>query len=356
MNRYALFLTPFFACAIATATQQPPATQPAVQPTQQPVDLSPDEQAIVGKLETWREMFSATGRGERFDIDDYPQLFLPPERGDEMLTFDQYVPAWASTQIDGVDGYRTVWNNDVNARFPNWTITKMQVLEVEISGDLAWSALNFWGDGTRDGEPYTGGQHGTHIWYDIDPGPARDWRMKHEHLTAITVQSETVARYDDTPPAPKPDDTEAEETSQLDGATFDHFYIRCRDLDRMVTWYTDVLGFAETKRFDTPDYIAAGATLVMFEKNGYQLEIVGGGNPASGRPEPMKPADTMSHTGYNHVCLRVGDMETAIEELKAKGVEVYIGPNTNPHLNRTFVHFKDPEGNDLELVEWETNQ
>lgn len=165
-------------------------------------ELSPDQRAVVDKLKAWRHMFSMTGRGEVFDIDRYPQIFMPTERGDEMLTFDQYVPAWASTQIDGVDGYRTVWNRDVNDSFPGWTIEKMDVLRVEVSGDLAWSALNFWGTGIRDGETYTGAQHGTHIWHDIDPGNGRDWRIAHEHLTAITVKGEAAQRYDGRPPVP----------------------------------------------------------------------------------------------------------------------------------------------------------
>lgn len=166
------------------------------------VERGEDVRAIREKLDDWREMFSATGRGDAFDIDDYPQLFLPRARSDEMLTFDAYVPDWASTQIDGVDGYRTVWNRDVNASFPGWTIDKMDVLRVEVSGDLAWSALNFWGTGTRaDGSRYEGSQHGTHVWHDVGEG---DWRIVHEHLTQIVVQGEPNVRYDTSPPQLQP--------------------------------------------------------------------------------------------------------------------------------------------------------
>ena len=177
-------------------------------PTETPAKMSDDELAVVGKLNVWREMFSATGRGERFEIDRYPQLFLSADRADRMLTFDQYVPEWAATQIDGVDGYRAVWNQDVNESFPGWTIEKLVVLDVQVDGDLAWSAVNYWGSGVRDGERYKGGQHGTHIWVDVDPGPNRDWRMRHEHLTAINVYGDGARIYDETPkPQPQQSST-----------------------------------------------------------------------------------------------------------------------------------------------------
>ncbi|MEO1235739.1 MAG: L-dopachrome tautomerase-related protein [Planctomycetota bacterium] len=196
--------------ASAFADGHDPHSDPPSTPTAVLLDApTADQRAVVDKLETWRHMFSMTGRGEVFDIDKYPQLFLPPDRGDEMLTYDQYVPDWASTQIDGVDGYRTVWNRDLNDSFPGWNIEKMDVLRIEANGDFAWSAINYWGTGQRDGETYRGGQHGTHVWHDVDPTDARDWRIVHEHLTAITVKGEVAKRYDGKPPAPTPPAREA---------------------------------------------------------------------------------------------------------------------------------------------------
>lgn len=153
------------------------------------------ETVIREKLNRWRGLWSQTGKGRRFSVDGYRDLFVSGELAPKMLTFDAYVPDWASTQIDGFDDYRRIWNKDVNESFPNWTITRMDVLRVEVadSGDMAWSALNFWGEGTRDGERYEGSQHGTHVWTRVDG----DWRILHEHLTApITVRGVTNAKIE----------------------------------------------------------------------------------------------------------------------------------------------------------------
>ncbi len=151
-------------------------------------------QAIRSQLERWRVVFSLTGLGKRFSLDGYENVF--DSRGDNLLVFDSYVPAWASTQIVGFDDYRTIWERDVNESFPGWTITRMDVVRIEVaaSGDMAWSAINFWGEGKRaDGTTYKGSQHGTHVWRLIEG----DWRIVHEHLTApITVRGEANATID----------------------------------------------------------------------------------------------------------------------------------------------------------------
>lgn len=155
--------------------------------------VSPAE-AIRGQLERWRVMFSLTGQGKPFALAGYEDMF--DTRGDNLLVFDSYVPVWASTQIVGFDDYRTVWERDVNESFPGWTITRMDVVRIDVakSGDLAWSAINFWGEGRQpDGTTYQGSQHGTHVWRLIDG----DWRVVHEHLTApITVRGEANATID----------------------------------------------------------------------------------------------------------------------------------------------------------------
>lgn len=139
---------------------------------------SSDQSAIRSQLKRWRDLFSRTGEGKRYSLEGYEDLYL-----EEMLTFDSYVPDWATTQIDGFENYRAIWERDVNDSFPNWTIQQMDVLSVEMaeSGELAWSALNFWGEGVRaNGERYQGSQHGTHVWRKVDG----TWKIVHEHLTA----------------------------------------------------------------------------------------------------------------------------------------------------------------------------
>jgi hypothetical protein len=99
----------------------------------------------------------------------------------------------------------------------------------------------------------------------------------------------------------------------------------------------------------------ARASLWQFaylELNGAVIEIAGGGNPTRAMPPPTTIKDTFRQQGYIHVCLKVDEMDAAVAELKRRGVEVFAGSNVNPTLNRKFVHFKDNNGFDVELVQY----
>ncbi len=154
------------------------------------------ETQIRNQLERWRALWSQTGQGQVYSLADYVDLFVQGEETGGLLVFDSYVPAWATTQINGFDAYRRIWETDVNASFPGWTITRMDILRIEVaaSEELAWSALNFWGRGTRqDGTTYEGSQHGTHIWRQV----SGQWKIVHEHLTApITMRGAANAPID----------------------------------------------------------------------------------------------------------------------------------------------------------------
>ncbi len=164
-----------------------------------------DRAAIRERIDRWRHMFSATGRGERFTLDGYEDLYAD----DALLVFDSYAPDWAQTQLVGLDEYRRVWERDMNETFPGWTITRLDVLRIDVAdgGEMAWSAINFWGQGRQsDGEVYRGSQHGTHVWKKIDGA----WRIVHEHLTGpITTAGVEHAEPPELPPSgntvePKP--------------------------------------------------------------------------------------------------------------------------------------------------------
>ena len=55
-------------------------------------------------------------------------------------------------------------------------------------------------------------------------------------------------------------------------------------------------------------------------------------------------------TVWEHVGLTVDDVDAAVEELRAKGAEIAIGPlNRNPGLRLAFI--RGPEGIMIELVQ-----
>ena len=66
--------------------------------------------------------------------------------------------------------------------------------------------------------------------------------------------------------------------------------------------------------------------------------------------EPNVSAPPFPHYGLEHIGLTVDDVDAAVEELRAKGAEIAIGPLTrNPGLRLAFV--RGPEGIMIELVQ-----
>ena len=135
--------------------------------------------------------------------------------------------------------------------------------------------------------------------------------------------------------------------------TFDHVRLPANDLDLVVDWYVRVFGFQETHRFELPDYVGVAATLAYLRLGNVQLEIFGNPTAEVGRPEPMSFPETIAFTKLQHFRVRVDDMEATIAALEDAGIPIFLGPDTNTILNRTFIHIKDPEGNDVEIVKWE---
>ena len=113
-----------------------------------------------------------------------------------------------------------------------------------------------------------------------------------------------------------------------------HICFHVADIDRSIAFYTDKLGLEHA--FDLNDgdgnrvgsYIhTGGRSFIEF----FQREL----------------ADRAGGQSYTHVSLEVDDIEAAVTDLRAKGVEV-----TDPEL--AFDHnwqawLNDPDGNSIEL-------
>ena len=70
-------------------------------------------------------------------------------------------------------------------------------------------------------------------------------------------------------------------------------------------------------------------------------------------PHPHEATATpppFPHYGLEHIGLTVDDVDAAVEELRARGAEIAIGPLTrNPGLRLAFI--RGPEGIMIELVQ-----
>lgn len=123
-----------------------------------------------------------------------------------------------------------------------------------------------------------------------------------------------------------------------------HIGLTVVDLDRMVQFYTTVLGLTSDSRMPHP----RGGTIVFLKgADGEMIEMI-----RYTDPKPHEGRDRL-RTGLHHFGLLVDDIHTEFERLTALGVEFdgEIKVNTS---NDLAVHFWDPEGNRLHLTQVRT--
>ncbi|MCC6211673.1 MAG: VOC family protein [Burkholderiales bacterium] len=120
----------------------------------------------------------------------------------------------------------------------------------------------------------------------------------------------------------------------------DHIEIVTADEERAVRFYTEVLGFSVRSRATVP----GGLKLAYLDLGGTTVELM---TWTETRPAPRPESE---HLGYRMMALEVADMQHALQELKAKGVECTWGPIVRPTYARAEI--RDPDGNSIELRQW----
>ncbi len=141
-----------------------------------------------------------------------------------------------------------------------------------------------------------------------------------------------------------------------------HVAISTPDLDRMVRFYTDVVGFEpvmETEWRDRPlvdrmiDLDDSAARQVMLRAGNAHLELFEytAPEPVAARPE-RNPADH----GYTHLCLDVTDIDAEHARLSANGMTFSSTPPTVEEMGGgpgrlRAIYGRDPDGNIVELQE-----
>ena len=133
--------------------------------------------------------------------------------------------------------------------------------------------------------------------------------------------------------------------------TLGHMGIGCFDLDRMVDFYTNVLGFTATDRSNNVVFMTTDPI------EHHQLALVKGRTEGEIRTDPV-PGGSLG-TAIFQVSFRLKDLAT-LRALKnraeASGGTGFVVRN---HGNAWAVYFRDPEGNAIELyvpTPWHINQ
>jgi len=123
----------------------------------------------------------------------------------------------------------------------------------------------------------------------------------------------------------------------------DHVAIVVKDLDATLRLYTETLGFKEVYREIVGDQ---GVEAVGLEAGGSFVELLRPLDDAS----PIARFRGDAATKLHHMAYRVGDIEAALAELKAKGVRL-IDEHARPGAHGNLIAFLHPKATDGVLIE-----
>ncbi len=120
---------------------------------------------------------------------------------------------------------------------------------------------------------------------------------------------------------------------------FHHVHIICRDLEKLIGFFTESIGaeLVRRKKFGTAD----GASLNL---QGTTINL-----RVARADEKMEGDAVRTVYGYNHIGLEVENLEAAFAELSARGYSFFMPPTDIPDLRIAF--FRGPEDIVIELVQ-----
>ena len=120
-----------------------------------------------------------------------------------------------------------------------------------------------------------------------------------------------------------------------------HTMIRVGDLDKSISFYTDVLGMQLLRKQDYPE-------------GRFTLAFVGyGSEEESAVIELTHNWDTEKYdlgNGYGHVAINVEDVYAACDKIKAAGGKVTREAGPMKHSDTILAFVEDPDGYKIELL------
>ena len=121
-----------------------------------------------------------------------------------------------------------------------------------------------------------------------------------------------------------------------------HTMLRVVNLERSLTFYTEVLGMRLLRRKDYPE-------------GRFTLAFVGYGDESTTAVlELTHNWDTSSYeigTGYGHIALGVDNIQATCEAMAAKGGRVVRPPGAMKHGTTVIAFVEDPDGYKVELIQ-----
>lgn len=136
-----------------------------------------------------------------------------------------------------------------------------------------------------------------------------------------------------------------------------HAAISTANLDRLVAFYRDVMGFepvdqtAWPKGSDLIDEVVglkgSVARQVMLNAGNCYIEIFEYSAPEARPGEPLRACDR----GYTHLCFDVTDIDAEYERLTKAGVKFNRAPPVFEGAGVRATYGRDPDGNIIEIQE-----
>lgn len=136
-----------------------------------------------------------------------------------------------------------------------------------------------------------------------------------------------------------------------------HAAISTGNLDRLVAFYRDSMGFEVAQEFGwekgspVADAITglsdSAAKVAMLQLEDFRLELFEFTSPT---PEPGDTNRPVCDHGITHLCFLVQDINTEYERLNSSGM-VFHCPPQSMGPNTLVTYGRDPDGNVIELME-----
>ncbi len=121
-----------------------------------------------------------------------------------------------------------------------------------------------------------------------------------------------------------------------------HTMLRVVDLEKSLTFYTDVLGMKLLRRTDYPD-------------GKFTLAFVGYGSEAEGAVIELTHnwgiASYELGNAFGHIAIEVADAHQACTEIKQRGGKVVRDAGAMKHGNTVIAFVEDPDGYKIELIQ-----
>ena len=138
-----------------------------------------------------------------------------------------------------------------------------------------------------------------------------------------------------------------------------HIGLSTPDLDRLIRFYRDLVGFEIVGEYDwevgtqemdqVMRLVGSSGRYVMLKLNNMMLEIFQFATPVPSERETQQP---VNNYGITHNALDVINIDKEYERLVVAGMDFHTPPKTFDNGALRATYGRDPDGNVVELIEY----